>query len=272
MRTIPALILFSASAAFSQQPAEFKAPKEISPGVFEVGLVKLDKNTSTVSVPAKVNMIDGLVEYLMVTPLGSLHESVLVSEAQPQDLHMAMLLLGAKGMAQDKDQAAKAPERIDAAYLAKAPALTGDKLTLHVAWKDKDGADKTARAENWIIRRVPVPKKPSKIVPAPDGPWLYTGSYFYENRFLAQVEGVFASVVTYPSALINNPREGAKDDHMWFVNKQSIPPKDTPVTFTIKLEAPADPKDAPPARDAKDKDAAPAKESAPAKNIKKPTK
>jgi hypothetical protein len=257
MRTTSALFLFAASAAFAQQPAEFKAPKEIAPGVFEVGVVKLDKNTSTVTVPAKVNMVDGLVEYLMVTPQGAVHESVLVSDAQPQDVHMAMLLLGAKGMAQDKT--GKAPERIDAEYLAKAPALTGDKLTLNVAWKGKDGTEKTARAEQWIVRRVPVPKKPSRIVPAPDGPWLYTGSYFFENRFLAQTEGVFASVVAYPSALINNPREGAKDDHMWFVNKETIPPKDTPVTFTIKLEAAA------PAPAAKESQPAP-------KEPKKPTK
>src|SRR5688572_12316862 len=112
MRITSNFIFLTAAVAFAQQPADFKAPKEVAPGVFEVGAVKLDKNTHTVTVPAKVNMVDGLVEYLMVTPLGAVHESVLVSEAQPQDVHMAMLLIGAKGMVPDKT--AKAPERIDA--------------------------------------------------------------------------------------------------------------------------------------------------------------
>jgi hypothetical protein len=238
MRIIPVLFL-TASVALAQQPAEFKAPKQIAPGVFEIGLVKLDEKTRIATVPAKVNMVDGLVEYLMVTPQGAVHESVLVSDAQPQDLHMAMLALGAKGMGQDKS--GKAPERIDAAYLAKAPKLTGDQLTLSVTWKGADGQEQTAPVEKWIVRRVPVPRKPSKVVPAEVGPWLYTGSYFYENRFLAQNEGVFASVVTYPSALINNPRNGANDDHMWFINTNTIPPKDTAVTLTIKLEPAAVP-------------------------------
>lgn len=237
MRIIPALLLFAATTAIAKPPAEFKAPKEIAPGVFEAGSVKFDKNTRTVTVPAKVNMVDGLVEYLMVTPDGAVHESVLVSEAQPQDVHMAMLVLGAKGMAQDKN--AKVPERIDAEYLAKAPKLVGDKITLTVTWKDKEGTEKSSPVEKWIVRRVAVPRKASKNVVAEDGPWLYTGSYFFEDRFLAQNEGVFASVVSYPSALINNPRPGANDDHMWFVNTEVIPAKDTPVTLSIKLEAAA---------------------------------
>jgi hypothetical protein len=234
MRIITSLVLTAAATALAQQPAELKAPKEVSPGVYEVGSIRLDKNTRSIAVPAKVNMVDNLVEYLMVTPKGATHESVLVSEAEPQDLHMAMLLLGAKGMVQAKG--GKAPERIDAEYLAKAPKLTGDKITLTVTWKDKEGAEKTVPVENWVVRRVVVPKKPAKEVAAEEGPWLYTGSYFYEGRFLAQTEGVFASMVTYPAALINNPRKGANDDHMWFINKTAIPPKDTPVTFTIKFD------------------------------------
>jgi hypothetical protein len=239
MHKISALLFFAAAVAFGQKPADFKAPKEVAPGVFEVGAIKFDKNTRSVSIPAKVNMVDGLVEYLMVTPQGAVHESVLVSEAQPQEVHMAMLILGAKGMAQDKS--GKAPERIDAEYLARAPKLTGDKLTLTATWQDKDGTSRTVPVEKWIVRRVLVPKKPAKTVVAEEGPWLYTGSYFFENHFLAQNEGVFASVVTYPSALINNPRHGANDDHMWFVNKDTIPPKDTPVTLTIKLEPAGEP-------------------------------
>ena len=71
---------------------------------------------------------------------------------------------------------------------------------------------------------------------AEDGPWLYTGSYFFETRFLAQTEGAFASMVSYPAALINNPRSGSNDDHLWFVNKPAVPPEGTAVEFIIKLE------------------------------------
>lgn len=222
------------AAVLAQAPPEFSAPKEIAPGIFKVGTVQLDKNTGTVTFPAKVQMDDGLLEYLLVTPQGPVHETLFVSEAAPQDVHMAMLLLGAKGMV--KQPSEKQPGRIDAASLAKAPKLTGDRISLSVKWTDKSGKEQSAPPERWIVRRIFTPKKPTKIVTAEDGPWLYTGSYFYENRFIAQMDGTFIAMVTFPGALINNPRTGSNDDHVWFVKKEAVPPVGTPVEFSIKLE------------------------------------
>ncbi len=229
--------VFAASLLPAQTAPEFSAPEEIAPGIFQVGAVRLDKNMRTVTFPAKVQMDDGLLEYLLVTPQGPVHESLLVSEAAPQDVHMAMLLLGAKSMAQP--QPGKEPPRIDAEYLAKAPKLTGDRIFLRVKWTDKSGKEQTAPPERWIERKIFAPKKETKSVTAEDGPWLYTGSYFYENRFIAQMDGTFAAMVTFPGALINNPRTGSNDDHVWFVKQDAVPPVGTPVEFSIKLE-PAD--------------------------------
>ena len=231
------LALLAARPLPAQPTPEFSPPKEIAPGIFKVGTVQLDKNAGTVTFPAKVQMDDGLLEYLLVGPQGPVHESLLVSEAAPQDVHMAMLLLGAKGMVHP--QVGKEPARIDAAYLAKAPKLTGDRILLSVKWTDKSGKEQTSPAERWVMRKIFAAKKPVKHVNAEDGPWLYTGSYFYENRFIAQMDGTFAAMVTFPGALINNPRTGSNDDHIWFVKKEVVPPVGTPVEFTIKLE-PAD--------------------------------
>ena len=227
-------LLFAAAPLLAQAPPEFKPPTETAPGIFSIGAVRLDTNAGTVTFPAKVNMNDGLLEYLLVSPQGPVHESVLVSDAAPQEVHMAMLLLGAKGMAAPKD--GTAPAHIDAEFLAHAPKLTGDRIFLRVKWKDKDGNEQTVPAERWLMRKIFTPKKPVKSVNAEDGPWLYTGSFFYENRFIAQVEGTFVSLVTFPSALINNPRTGSDDDHIWFVKKEAVPPVGTPVEFSITLE------------------------------------
>ena len=232
---IVAASAFLASPAMlpAQPAAEFSAPKEIAPGIFKVGAVKLDKNASTVTFPAKVQMNGGLLEYLLVSPQGPVHETLLTSEVAPQDVHMAMLLLGAKGMAQ-KGEAS--PGRIDAGTLAKAPKLTGDRIFLTVKWTDKAGKEQTSPVERWVVRKIFTPRKPIEIVKAEDGPWLYTGSYFYENKFIAQMDGAFAAMVTYPGALINNPRSGANDDHIWFVKPDVVPPAGTPVEFSIRLQ------------------------------------
>lgn len=219
--------------AFAQEAPPAAPPKEVSPGVFEVGTVRIDKNTQTITVPARVNMVDGLVEYLCVTPKGSTHESVLVSDAGPQNVHVAMLLLGAKGTALKEES--KTPGQIDAAFLATLPKLAGDRVMLSARWKDPEGKEQTVPLERWVVQRMVVKKK-TKETPMTEGPWLYNGSYFHEGRFMAESQGVYASINTFPVALINNPREGANNDKMWFANKATMPPAGTPVDFLIKLE------------------------------------
>lgn len=232
---LPLLFLGTLSAFAQDEPLATPAPmREISPGVMELGKMRLDQNKRTLSFPAKVNMDNGALEYLLVTPHGSTHESLLVAEVQPNDVHFAMLLLGAQGagiLAPAPD--AKPPAQIDATYLQTAPKLKGDRVTLLVKWR-QDGAEKTVPVESWIANL-----KTAK--PMAKGPWIYTGSMFSEERFQAQTEGVFAAVITNPSALINNPREGSDNDQIWTVNEKTVPRAETPVEFIIQLEALAKP-------------------------------
>jgi hypothetical protein len=68
---------------------------------------------------------------------------------------------------------------------------------------------------------------------------------FNEGHFLAQVEGSHAALVTYPSALINNPRRGSDNDQIWTVNTKAVPAADTPVEITIQLLPANEPKPTP---------------------------
>jgi hypothetical protein len=54
--------------------------QELSPGVFQIGKMRLDKNKKTIAFPGKLNMNKDLIEYVIVTPEGSTHESLLVAE------------------------------------------------------------------------------------------------------------------------------------------------------------------------------------------------
>src|SRR5687768_4042498 len=98
-RIFAAAVLSLAQIALAQDTATAPSPlvREVSPGMFEIGQVRLDKKARTVTLPAKLNMNSGDLEYLLVRPEGSVHESLLVSSVQPSEVHLAMLLLGAKG-------------------------------------------------------------------------------------------------------------------------------------------------------------------------------
>lgn len=219
--------------ARAQNPAEPAPPptpviREVSPGNYQIGRIQLDQKARTVRFPGIVNMQDGIIEYLLVTTEGSTHESLLACEVQPNDLHFAMLLLGAKGAGLETPAPSDAPPgQIDAEYLKTAPKLRGDRLSISVTWKDGE-AEKTAPVEDWIFNT-----ETKKAMER--GPWIYNGSLFSNGVFMAQIEGAFAALVTYPSALINNPRKGSDNDQIWTVNAKAVPPAKTPVEIFIHL-------------------------------------
>jgi len=225
-----ALLATCAGYLPAQEAAPAVAMEEISPGVFRIGKLHLDKIRRSITFPGRVNQAKDLIEYVLVTPNGATHESLLTSEVQPTDLHFAMLLLGAKGAGLLAPQPGDAPPgQIDAIYLKTAPRLKGDNLTFAVKWKDKDGKEQTTPVEDWMVNA-----ETNKSVPR--GPWIYSGSMFgADGGFLAQQEGTFASVITNPAALINNPRTGNDNDKVWAVNEKAVPPVETPVEIVLTI-------------------------------------
>ena len=203
----------------------------VSPGIYEVGKVRLDQKALSISFPGKLNMKRGLLEYLLVNSKGSAHESLLVTDVEATDIHVAMLLLGARGGA---IITGAPPGQLDARYFRTAPKLTGDTVFITVKWKEKD-VEKTAPIEDWLFNEAA--KKAIE-----HGPWIYNGSMLYEGRFLAQLEGNLVALVTNPTALINNPRKGSDNDQMWNVNGEATPGVGTPVEVIFKLVPPAEPK------------------------------
>ena len=84
-------------AQVEKQLREALKVEETAPGKFRIGSVKFDAANRTVSLPAKVNMRGGVIEYVLTTESGKAHEALLTTKASPQDLHMACVLLGMKG-------------------------------------------------------------------------------------------------------------------------------------------------------------------------------
>lgn len=217
--------LGAAARAQNDAPPATPIMREVSPGIYEIGQIHLDQKARTVTFPGVLNMNDGNLEYLLVTEQGNTHESLLVSDVSPSDLHFAMLLLGAKGSGQH--DGAMPPAQIDSKFLKDAPKIKGDNVNITVRWKAGD-VEKSAPAEDFITNTET--KKPMER-----GPWVYNGSMFNEGHFLAQIEGAHASLVTYPAALINNPRKGSDNDQIWMANPKAAPAVKTPVDIVITL-------------------------------------
>jgi len=202
-----------------EKPSPKPAVKEVRPGVFQVGGVLLEKKNRQISFPVLINMHEGLLEYILVTGKGKTHESLLVTQTEPYHIHVAMLLLGAKG-AEGKE----VPED------PRKP-IPGEPFSMKLSWK-KDGKALRVPVEQFVRNRLL--KKPMK-----PGPFIYNGSIVFEGMFIAHRDGNLFSLITAPAALANNPRMGRHDDENWEAIKKELPPLDSKATLIISLPKPA---------------------------------
>jgi hypothetical protein len=197
------------------------AVKQIAPGVFQVGGIRLDKNKQTLTFPAHFHICEGIIEYLLVTTAGKLHETMLRTEVQPQHLQVAMLLLGAKAVPADQLQ-----RLLDDPKLP----IPGEPVDLQLLWKVGE-KERTVRIEDLVL------DKKAKG-PMAKGPFHFTGSRLFEGTFIAQRDGSIISLITDADAQFNNPRPGREDDENFTVAKEKTPPRDTPVEVLIRLVKP----------------------------------
>jgi len=199
--------------------------KEIRPGIFQFGDVKINRRQRTVSFSVGVNLTNGAMEYFLVSAWGKVHESIFRTDAQPYRIHAAMLLLGAEGMGTNAEDTLAVPSLI--VSHPSSVRLPGDPVTLEIRWK-LDRKEIRKRAEELVYNT-----KTKSILRK--GNWVYNGSFLEDGSFLAQREGSIVSLVTDPEALINNTGPGHDDDTIWTPNTKSLPPADVPVEFIIKL-------------------------------------
>lgn len=227
--TVLALVVVAARPAAtagpvppSQPPAVAPLPpdarfKQVGPGLFQLGQIVLNSTERTLSFPAAVNMQEGLVEYLLVSSQGKLHESVLKTEVEPYHLHLGMLLLNAKGA----PKAEKPPD--------PAKPMPGDPILITVSWED-NGESRRVSGEDLVWDK-------QGEEPMEKGQWTYTGSRVIDGTFLAQRDRSIIAIIGDPDALVNNPRPRHELDENWRVNAKTCPPVDTPVKVVIHLKS-----------------------------------
>jgi len=198
-------------------------PEMISPGVYQIGLVTLDRTNRTVCFPAAVNQRAGLVEYAVVTTGGKVHESIFRTEAQPSHIHMAMLLLGVKA----------AGTNLVSEDLRMA--LPGERVGVEVAWRR---GRREVRHPLSDFVKLEVAARPERALE-----WVYNGSFLAAGGFAAQHGGSIISLITDPSALVNNAGPDRADDEIHQVRGKVLPGEDTRVEIILRpiRGFPADP-------------------------------
>lgn len=213
-------------AVVADPAAAAKRIKTLSKNEYELGGINFNSATREVSVPCKVNMRDGLVEYALVQETGKTHESILKTAIAPVDLQVAMLLTnyqpGHTGLfSYEKDESVR--KKMEE---TKPKTAGGNLVQLFVEWKAGDTV-KRVPLRDWMID----PR--TKKAPATFDHWVFNGSMIQESGFSAQLYGNVIGTYYDVTAIINCPSKDNLMDDIWSVNSGAVPKIDTSVNLII---------------------------------------
>jgi hypothetical protein len=203
-------VVASAWAGESNPPV-----RPLGDGKFQIGGVILDPSNRTIRLPGIVNLHEETTEYALVHKSGKTHESILRTDARPRDIHMALLLIGAKPMMTNS-------------FGSDGKALPrGEKVWIEASWTN-DSKRISCPLEDLVLDK-------QTRQPMPRGDWIFNGSNFSEGSFTAERDGSIISTHIDPDALINNPRQGRENDDLYKPNPAKLPRLGALVEITIRL-------------------------------------
>lgn len=205
-------------------------PRELREGVVGVGLVEVEAVRKVAAFPARVNMVEGNLEYTLVNPNGPVHEALLVTDARAEDIELGARLLGFSRDKKVKSESSGAGNLTKDA-LQKAPKPEGVEVAVEVVWKGDDGVENRRGLLDLLVRQGPEGKPFSR-----EGAWVYTGSKVIGNGvFLASGSGILGSMLLASEPLFVGTFEGNRDDSVWSPAKDLLPKVGTPVRVEMML-------------------------------------
>ena len=192
---------------------------------YQIGGVILDRKNREIRFPAKVNMAEGLIEYMIILQKGKIHEALLITQAVPTDLNLAFVLLRYPPSPELFSQINETGHPTGIYPEVPNPVRAAARITMEVEWSE-NGTTRRVHINEWLRDKA----KDAALAP---GPWLYTGSSFSEGKFIPDLSGDIASIKLDPYAMINYPGPDSEQGVVWFAFPKRVPPVGTDVTVII---------------------------------------
>ena len=190
-------------------------PEKIGENLYQYGSVVLNTKTKEITIPGTINIAtdDTIIEFFACGINGKSHESILILDAEPIHIFIALGLLDLE------------PGR-NLAVEGDPHDPMGSHVQIWVDWDREDGvATFTARELVWNL----FTEKPMQKTH-----WVFTGGRLINNQLTSQLYHNIIAVYRDPDSLINNPLPGGTDDRTYRVNTDVIPPKGTKVKVRIR--------------------------------------
>jgi hypothetical protein len=214
--------LSGASSGLSNQQGVSKT----GPDTYAIGNIRIDARAREIGFPAKVNMNDGLIEVVVCSEQGKLHESIFVSPIHPLQLHTALLLLGVKpgrnpGWSEPADASSKP---------TKSENALGDQVAVFARWQTPEGPYETP------VERLLMDVRTKQSLPGTN--WVFVGSLLdARGAYVADQSGSLITNYHDRTAVLDNPLDVGRIDDFTFANTALIPKVNTPVWIRVSVAA-----------------------------------
>jgi hypothetical protein len=192
---------------------------------YQIGEVTFDEKTREIRFPTKLNLVNGLLEYLVVHQKGKVHESLLTTEISPTHLNLAFILLKYKRSPELYPLPNETGGASDIFPEVTADVKASSRVNIDIEWT-QDGKTQRLPVNECIQHSV-------KTTAMPAGPWLYGGSDFSDGQYVPEICGDVIAIFLAPSALLHYPGEDRSDDNVWIPFPKRIPAEGTNVTVII---------------------------------------
>ena len=205
------------------------------------GGIQLDRDAGAVSIPVDMLVTRELLEYVLVGPAGSAHESLLVTDAQPSLVNAAILAAGVETGQNAFWQAVEPfPTDEEIANGAEHHELilpTGDGVLPYLAWREGD--------EVYFVRVEDVLCDLAIGRSMRRHRWVFIGSRFTTLRkggpevFLADEEQNLINLTffTEGNTLITAALPECETQTIWRANDWMLPPRGQPVRLILAHHA-----------------------------------
>ena len=216
--TLP-LLLVTVTDSSAQKPSKSSGKsrlpqaERITENTFRVGTAIVDTKSRTVTCPGEINLAEGSIEYLAVSPGGKTHESLLQLRIRPLHLQVALLMLDLEPKNVLKRQGDPATPQ-------------GDPIEIRIRWKDSSGQTQERPVEEMI-------SDASTGKQMPKHPWVFTGSRILKEGFEADLSKSLIAVYHDPAAIIDNPQPEAVRN-AYVVNPKKTPKRGVKIELILK--------------------------------------
>ena len=190
--------------------------------------IQVDRDQRRVDVAGHIVMREGMLEMVACVPESKEHESIIAIKAQPQHIHLALLMIGLEpGRPGHWVAEGEALKPVDA---------TGDRIQLSVLWRQDEQMVETPVNEMIVDRRTEAVMAENVFVFAGSELRRLTDDPNDEPLYSADRSGNVVTLVTFPDEMATVPSAASSANEMvdWYASPDTIPPIGTPVTLRFE--------------------------------------